>query len=179
VQTGLGNGSRLRRDLQKERGARKEVIAMKCSKWFLALAAVGAAAAIGPSAMGQSAQQSTNSAAARMTAACQVVAEATLVQETLDRFDSALAAHDVDQLQAAGIEPVSAKGWQRFFKSNPEARVTDSCPVTDLFIGGDTAIWNCMETSTINSSGKPVQYAHVIRFTFTKKNGEWIISDRK
>ncbi|HEY1648111.1 MAG TPA: nuclear transport factor 2 family protein [Terracidiphilus sp.] len=152
---------------------------MKSSNWFFVLAAAGALAATAPGAIGQSAQENASAAAARMTAACQVVAEATLVQETLDRFDSALAAHDVDQLQAAGIEPVSAKGWQRFFKSNPEARVTDSCPVTDLFIGGNTAIWNCTETSTITSSGKPMQYAHVIRFTFTKKSGEWMISERK
>ncbi len=153
---------------------------MKCSKWYLALfAAAGALAAMTSGALAQSQNDRAGSAEARMTSACQVVGEATLVQETLDRFDSALAAHNVDQIQAAGINPVSAKGWQRFFKSNPEARVTDSCPVTELFIGSDTAIWNCMETSTISSAGKPVQYAHLVRFTFAKKNGEWIISDRR
>jgi len=114
-----------------------------------------------------------------MIAACQVVNEATRVQETLDRFDSALAAHDVDQLQAAGIEPVSAKGWGRFFKSNPDAKVTDTCPVTTLYIGGNTAIWNCKETSTITSSGKLTQYARMIQFTFTKTSEGWLISDRK
>jgi hypothetical protein len=132
-----------------------------------------------PGVFGQSEDEKAAQAAARMSAACQVVTEATKVQQTLDRFDSGLAAHDIDQLQAAGIEAGSAKGWQRFFKSNPEAKVTDSCPVTELFIGGDTAIWNCTETSTITSSGKPTQFAHVIRFTFTKKNGEWLISDRR
>ncbi len=154
-------------------------MAMKSFKWFLAPVVVaGLFAMTAPNLLGQAGNERA-SAEARMTAACQVVAEATLVQETLDKFDSALAAHDVDQLQAAGIEPASSKGWQRFFKSNPEAKVTDSCPVTDLFIGGNTAIWNCTETSTITSSGKPVQYAHLIRFTFTKKNGEWVISERK
>ncbi len=153
---------------------------MRSSTAFFALVVTaGAFAVTAPDALAQAAKDNAASAAARMTAACQVIAEATLVQETLDRFDSALAAHDVDQLQAAGIEPASAKGWQRFFKSNPDAKVTDNCPVTDLFIGGDTAVWNCTETSTITSAGKPVQYAHLIRFTFTKKNGEWMISDRK
>jgi hypothetical protein len=114
-----------------------------------------------------------------MIAACQVVQEATHVQEALDRFDSGLAAHDIQQLQAVGIEPVSAKGWQRFFKSNPEATVSDNCPVTSLFIAGDKALWNCMETSTITSAGKPVQYARTIQFTFTKRDGLWIISDRR
>jgi hypothetical protein len=153
---------------------------MKSSRWFLALiTAAGSFAAVGPHVFAQAANDETASAAARMIAACQVVTEATRVQEALDRFDSALAAHDADQLQAAGIEPVSVKSWQRFFKSNPNAKVTDSCPVTTLFIGGNTAIWNCTETSTISSGGKPVQYAHLIQFTFTKKDGAWMISDRK
>jgi hypothetical protein len=157
---------------------RNEVIAMKGFGLFLTVAAVGSLAVSTTGVMAQSVNASEERASARITAACEVVAEATRVQEALDRFDSALAAHDVDQLQAAGVEPVSAKGWQRFFRSNPEAQVTDSCPVTSLFIGGDRAMWNCMETSTISSSGKPMQYARLIQFTFTKKNGEWVISDR-
>jgi hypothetical protein len=152
---------------------------MKSSNGLLALVAAGALAVAAPHGFAQAENERTSPAETRMIAACQVVTEATRVQETLDRFDSGLAAHDVDQLQAAGIEPVSVKGWQRFFKSNPEAKVTDSCPVTELFIGGNTAIWNCTETSTITSSGKPVQYAHMIRFTFTKTSGGWMISDRK
>jgi hypothetical protein len=160
--------------------SREEVVAMKSFGLFLTVAAVGGMlAAAAPKACAQNDTDHAGSAEARMIAACQVVSEATRVQEALDRFDSALAAHDVDQLQAAGIEPVSAKGWQRFFKSNPDAKVTDSCPVTTLFIGGDTAIWNCRETSTITSSGKPMQYARMIQFTFTKKDGAWTISDRK
>jgi hypothetical protein len=147
--------------------------------FFAVVAAAGSLAVTAPGAFAQTAKDGANSAAARMIAACQVINEATQVQETLDRFDSALASHDVQQLQAAGIEPVSAKGWQRFFKSNPDAKVTDSCPVTSLFIAGDTALWNCTETSTITSSGKPTQYARLIQFTFTKKDGAWMISDRK
>ena len=140
---------------------------------------VSATAAAAPNSSAQNPENRVTPAAARMIAACQVVQEATGVQETLDRFDSGLAAHDIQQLQAAGIEPVSAKGWQRFFKSNPNATVTDNCPVTSLFIAGDTALWNCTETSTITSAGKPMQYAHLIQFTFAKRDGEWMIADRK
>jgi hypothetical protein len=143
----------------------------------LILSLVVAAAA--PAAFAQSAKNTVNPAEARIVAACQVVQEATGVQETLDRFDSGLAAHDIQQLQAAGIEPVTAKSWQRFFKSNPDAKVTDNCPVSSLFIAGDTALWNCTETSTITSAGKPTQYAHLIQFTFAKRDGAWMIADRK
>lgn len=138
-----------------------------------------AVAASASGAYAQGDKDTVNPAEARIVAACQVVQEATGVQETLDRFDSGLAAHDIQQLQAAGIEPLSAKGWQRFFKSNPEARVTDDCPVTSLFIAGDKALWNCMETSTITSSGKPIQYARMVQFTFIKISSGWMISDRK
>lgn len=142
-------------------------------------AAAGIVAAAAPNGFAQSPASNVAPAAARMIAACQVVEEASLVQETLDRFDSGLAAHDIQQLQASGIEPASARGWQRFFKSNPDAKVTDNCPVTSLFISGDKALWNCMETSTITSAGRPTQYAHLIQFMFTKKDGTWMISDRK
>jgi hypothetical protein len=136
-------------------------------------------AAAVPAAFAQNPKDNVNPAEARIVAACQVVQEATGVQETLDRFDSGLAAHDIQLLQAAGIEPVSARGWQRFFKSNPDAKVSDNCPVTSLFIAGETALWNCTETSTITSAGKPTQYAHLIQFTFVKRDGAWMISDRK
>ncbi len=153
---------------------------MKSFRLIFALAAAaGTLAATAPVAFAQTAQDEENSASARVMAACQVVQEATLVQEALDRFDTALASRDMQQLQAAGIEPVSAKGWQRFFKSNPNATVADSCPVTGLYIAGDRALWNCVETSTISSAGKPQQYAHLIQFTFTKKDGSWTISDRR
>lgn len=146
---------------------------------LILVAAAGALAFTAPGAFAQNPKSTVNPAEARIVAACEVVQEATGVQQTLDRFDSGLAAHDVQQLQAVGIEPVSAKSWQRFFKSNPDARVTDDCPVTALFIAGDTALWNCTETSTITSAGKPAQYAHLIQFTFSKRDGEWMIADRK
>jgi hypothetical protein len=150
---------------------------MKSFGLFLVLA--GAAAVSATGAFAQGPREGTSPAEARMVAACQVIDQATQVQETLDRFDSGLAAHDIQQLQAAGIEPVSAKSWQRFFKSNPQATVTDNCPVTSLFIAGETALWNCTETSTITSAGKPSQYARLIQFTFIKTSGGWMIADRK
>jgi hypothetical protein len=158
--------------------AQKRSGAMKSFQMVFALAAAGFLATAASNGFAQSSASMTP-AAERMVAACQVVQEASGVQETLDRFDSGLAAHDIQQLQAAGIEPVSVKGWQKFFKSNPEATVTDNCPVTSLFLAGDKALWNCMETSTISSGGKPVQYARMVQFTFVKTSSGWLISDRK
>jgi hypothetical protein len=105
--------------------------------------------------------------------------DAILVQAALSHFDSALALRDMGQLQAAGIQPGRVKGWQKFFKNNPQAQVTDNCPAPSLVIMGDTANWDCIETATIISEGKPLPFAHIIRFTFTRKNGAWTISDRR
>jgi hypothetical protein len=153
---------------------------MKLSGFFLTLAATGALALAAPGAECQGPESSSaQQQAITVPPACQLVNDALKVQDALNRFDTALAAHDVQQLLAAGIEPSSAKGWQRFFKDNPRATVTDRCSGTDLSISGDTANWSCTETSIIESEGKPVQFAHNIRFTFTRKNGEWTISDRR
>ncbi len=111
-------------------------------------------------------------------APCQVASDATMVQEQLHRFDTALASHDMARLEETGIQPVSLKRWQRFFKDNPEATVTDRCPIASLFIMDDTASWNCMETTTISSGKKQVAMDHVIHFSFSKKNGAWVIADR-
>jgi hypothetical protein len=105
--------------------------------------------------------------------------DAILVQAALSQFDSALALRDMSQLEAAGIQPGRVKGWQKFFKNNPQAKVTDNCPAPSLVILGDTANWDCVETATIISEGKPLPFAHIIRFTFTRKNGGWTISDRR
>ncbi len=107
------------------------------------------------------------------------VEDAALVQARLDQFDSALASHDVARLQAAGVKPQTAKRWRRFFKDNPNAQVKDRCPVQALAISGDAASWDCTETATIVSEGKPLSFAHVIHFTFTKSDGVWMIADRK
>ena len=105
--------------------------------------------------------------------------EAGTVQATLNQFDSALATHDVSLLQAVGIQPSRAKGWQKFFRNNPDASVTDDCPANSLYITGDTASWDCVETATVTSEGKPVSFTKLIRFTFVRTSGVWTISDRR
>jgi hypothetical protein len=152
---------------------------MKSFHSFFSLAAAGLFAVSASGAWSQLPQDDTTQQTASISSACQLVNEALNVQLALNRFDTALASHDVQQLLAVGVEPSSAKGWQRFFRDNPRATVTDTCSGSDLSISGDTANWSCRETSVIVSEGKPVEYAHNIRFTFTRKNGEWTISDRR
>ena len=110
---------------------------------------------------------------------CQVSSDATMVQERLLQFDSALASHDLNQLEATGIQPVSLKRWQKFFKDNPDATVTDRCPIASLFIMDDNASWNCIETTTIGTGKKQTGSEHMIHFAFARKNGAWMISDRR
>jgi hypothetical protein len=153
---------------------------MKSFAYFLSFAA--AAGTLVLAAPAASAQGPENNTSQQQSIAaspnCELVNQALEVQEAVNRFDNALASHDTQQLLASGIEPQSVKGWQRFFRDNPQATVVDRCSGADLSISGDTANWSCKETSIIQSEGKPVQYAHNIRFTFTRKNGEWTISDR-
>ena len=102
-----------------------------------------------------------------------------LVRAVVDKFDTALALRDINQLQAVGITSANANGWRRFFKSNPNAAVTDDCPANTLsIVSNDSANWTCAETVTIVSHGKPVPFSHVIHFVLTKTNGEWRISNR-
>ncbi len=157
-----------------------KALQMKSFRFFLALVTATGVLAIAASPAGAQGPENNNDPQAVVTLpACQLVNDALQVQDALNRFDTALASRDVQQLLASGIEPASVKGWQRFFKDNPRATVTDRCSGTDLSISGNTANWSCTETSTIESEGKPVQYAHNIRFIFTRKNGEWTISDRR
>lgn len=113
------------------------------------------------------------------SAAYHATADATSVRATLDQFDSALALHDVAMLQAVGVKRGSAKGWQRFFKDNPEATVTDDCPASDLFISDGVANWTCIEKVTILSDGRPRAFLHTIRFTFAKRGGTWLVAKRR
>ncbi|HUA99889.1 MAG TPA: hypothetical protein VMA34_16265 [Terracidiphilus sp.] len=105
--------------------------------------------------------------------------EAVPVEVALNEFDSALAAHDVAKMEAAGVTRASAKLWERFFRDNPRATVTDRCPISALSVSEDTASWTCTETATIISEGKPRAFAHVIRFTFSRSNGTWMVADRQ
>ncbi len=151
---------------------------MKSLASFPALiAAAGLLAMAAPPSWPQTAK--LVSSVADSSAARPAVGEAALVQAKLDQFDSALATHDIGQLQAAGVKPVSAKRWQKFFKENPAAQVTDRCPAWALAISGDAATWDCTEKATIVSEGKPLSFEHLIRYTFSKRDGVWTITDRK
>lgn len=109
----------------------------------------------------------------------QPVDQMALIQAVLNNFNAALAGHDLARMQAAGMKSQDAKRWQDFFKGNPGAKVSDSCPPSSLAISGDTADWACTETTTVISGGRQQPTAHSIRFTFAKKNGTWIIVDRR
>ena len=153
---------------------------MKSFRLILALvSAAGLLAMTAPGAFAQASGYSVRLVSASESATYELTEEAVPVQLTLMEFDSALAMHDVEKLQAVGIKRVSAKGWQKFFRENPRATVTDHCPASELFISDDTANWTCTETATIISEGKPRSFVHVIRFTFAKRDGTWMIADRR
>lgn len=101
------------------------------------------------------------------------------VKAALSQFDYALAMHDVGMLQVAGVDRATAKLWNDFFSRNPLATVTDDCPVSELFVSQNTAVWTCTETVTIISEGRPKAFDHVIRFTFGRDHGTWKVADRR
>lgn len=101
------------------------------------------------------------------------------IRAALNQFSSALATHDPDKLQSAGVKPASIKRWQKFFRENPYATVLDRCPASELTISDDTATWTCTETVTIIFDGKRLSFPHVIHFTFARNNGTWLIADRR
>jgi hypothetical protein len=101
------------------------------------------------------------------------------VEAAMDRFNYALANHDVGMLQADGVDRSSAKLWQRFFSENPLATVTDRCPISALFFSYGNSYWTCTETVTIISEGKPRAFLHVIHFTFVQKRGVWLVAGRR
>lgn len=101
------------------------------------------------------------------------------VKAALSQFDYALAMHDVGMLQTAGVDEAGAKRWDKFFSENPLAKVTDDCPSSELFSGETKAFWNCTETVTLITDGKPQLFYHLIQFSFGKKNGMWKVSGRR
>ncbi|MDR3752353.1 MAG: hypothetical protein P4K78_00790 [Terracidiphilus sp.] len=153
---------------------------MRLFGWILALVSIaGPLALAAPNAFSQSSAFGVNLVSVPESATYQPAEEAVEVQATLNQFDSALDAHDVGRLRAAGIKAVTAKRWQSFFRDNPRATVTDRCPVSELFISDSTASWTCSETITVISEGKPRAFVYVIRFKFAKTNGAWMIEDRR
>lgn len=167
--------------LPEEKKARRNAeIAMRSLGWNVALVLAAGLAAMAPAkAFSQTPAYGESLLPASEPVTIQPTEEATTVQAALREFDSALAAHDVVKMQAVGIKRVTAKGWQKFFKDNPRATVTDRCLNSDLYIADSTASWTCTETATIISEGKPRAFVNVIRFTFSKTNGRWMIADRR
>jgi hypothetical protein len=109
------------------------------------------------------------------------VDETALLQEVVSRFESAYNAHDIARMKSAwtGMNAQQSKGFQNFFKGNPEATVNDNCTHSSLTISGDTAQWACTETTTVKSGGKLQGSSRPIRFSFVKNSGSWSISDRQ
>ncbi len=123
---------------------------MKSLASFPALfAAAGLLAMSAPQTWSQTAH--LVSSVADSSVARPAVGEAALVQARLDQFNSALASHNITELQATGVKPVNARRWQKFFKDNPAAQITDRCPVWALAISGDAATWDCTEKAMIVS----------------------------
>lgn len=146
---------------------------------FTTACAVGLLAMAASNALSQAPGQDANSSPEPGSAVYQPTKESGPVQVALDQFDYALATHDVALLQAAGVNEAGAKRWQEFFKQNPRAKVTDRCPVSNLFVSDASAIWTCTETATIISEGKPRAFEHVIRYTFARNQNTWSIVDRR
>lgn len=111
----------------------------------------------------------------------QPVDEASLVRAAVEKFNAALGAHNVNAMKAIwpSMKSGQEKGFQNFFKSNPGAKMSDSCTPFSLTISGNSATWVCNETTTITANGRPNTSEHSIRFSFKKTNGGWIIEDRR
>jgi hypothetical protein len=153
---------------------------MKFAGYFLAVvSAIGLFAMAAPHAISQQPGYGMSSFSASNAPTYRDRDEALPLEAAMDRFNYALANHDVGMLQAAGVKRSSAKLWQRFFSENPRATVADTCPASDLLISYDTGYWNCIETVTIISEGKPKSFIHVIHFTFARKRGIWLVADRR
>jgi hypothetical protein len=153
---------------------------MKPAGWFLTLLCeFGLLAMAAPQVPSQASRHDVDPLPATEAAAYPAWNDAVPVQAVLHQFDSALAMHDVGMLQAAGVRRADAKRWQEFFRNNPRATVTDQCPLSDLFISDASAIWNCTETATVISEGKPRSFVHFIRFTFARNHGTWMVADRR
>ena len=107
--------------------------------------------------------------------------DAALVSAAVEKFNSALAARNVAAMKALwpSMNSSQEKGFQNFFKSNRDARISDACSPSSLTISGSSADWVCNETTTIVVNGSPKKYEHSIRFAFRKSGDDWIVADRR
>ena len=120
-------------------------------------------------------------AAAPAPAVPKPVDETALLAAVVQRFNGALAAHNVDAMRALwpGMNKGQEKGFQNFFRNNPGAKMSDSCTAFSLTISGETATWTCNESTTIIAGGRPMTSQHSISYTFKKAGGNWIIAGRR
>jgi hypothetical protein len=111
----------------------------------------------------------------------QVVDQKGPVQAALNTFSSAFNAHDVGRIRAIwpAMSAKQAKDLDGSFKAAQGLKVAEQCPASTLTISGDRAEWACTEISTYISDGKPVSSPHGMHFTFVRKDGVWIIADRR
>ncbi len=109
------------------------------------------------------------------------VDETSLVEAAVERFNAALAARNVAAMQAVwpSMSRGQEKGFMSFFKGNSSAKISDNCSPSSLSISGDSASWDCNESTTIMAGGRPATSQHSIHFTFKKTGGGWIIQDRR
>jgi hypothetical protein len=153
---------------------------MKPAGLILAIVSgAGLLAVAAPGAFSQRSGYGASSFSSFDSGTYQSAEETAPVRAALNLFDYALSTHDVGMLQAAGVKRKNAKRWQRFFRNNPQATVTDQCPDSSLLISDNKASWTCMETATILSEGKPRAFQQVIRFTFAKDHGTWLVAGRE
>ena len=105
--------------------------------------------------------------------------DAALLRAVVERFNGALAAHNVGAMRALWptMNSSQEKLFQNFFKSNPNVRISDACGSGSLTISGNSAEWGCDETSTLIVNGKP--YVHSIHFAFRKSGDGWVVADRR
>jgi serine/threonine protein kinase len=106
--------------------------------------------------------------------------ESALIRAAVNRYQSAYNRHDLDGIRAAwpSFSSRDEKALRGSFKDHPEMRVNIECPSSPPNISGDTAQWNCKQTTTVMSSGRLLPNSSTAGFTFSKRNGNWVISSR-
>lgn len=107
------------------------------------------------------------------------VDESALVQGVMERLNAALASHNLGGMRAVwpAMKSQEEKGFQKFFKDNPNAKMMMKCTPFSLTVSGDTANWVCNEAVTIVANGRPMSSEHSVRFTFKKSGAGWAIAE--
>jgi len=106
------------------------------------------------------------------------VDEGALLRTVMSNFEAAYNAHDVARMQAiwTGMSSQDARKYEGFFKSFPSVTIKEDCPSSSLNIEGNSAEWSCTEMTLIKGNSTQSQK---MRFSFSKRNGEWTIATRR